>query len=175
MEESPAREFGDSADAALREHFVSHRRIGDIGIAGAERGRYAVLLTHKVDMQGDVIGYDGAEVAGVGAVAACHKHVAHIPVDEIYSGTHRSEKAGTRHHDVDVAGMDIASAKEGPDFVAPHGIFVHDMLETGKGIRIMLYVFLKDGLPVHEITHPRRGGPGVYRQHPPFRAVILLY
>ena len=42
-------------------------------------------------------------------------------------------------------------------------------------VRIMLYVFLKDGLPVHEITHPRRGGPGVYRQHPPFRAVILLY
>ena len=70
VEQGSALEFRYTADVAFREHFVRHGRICYVRYALAEAGGNAVLLAECVYLFCNLVANQGAQVAGVVAVAA---------------------------------------------------------------------------------------------------------
>ena len=161
VEKGFAGEFRDATDVAFREHLVGHRRIGDIGYAGAEAGREAFLLPQLVDLMGDVVADQGAEVAGVVAVPAGGEDFPHVGVDVVYAGDAGGEKAAAGHDDVDVFQADALFAEGAQDLVRSHLVLVHDVGELRQLLDGMLEFLVKDGFSVTIDCEFGGDGPGV--------------
>ena len=67
MKQSSSLELRDAAYLYFRKHLVCHRRIGDIGTADA---LYALFSPGLVDLYGNIISDERAQIAGMDAVLA---------------------------------------------------------------------------------------------------------
>lgn len=172
MQECAAREFGETAHAAFRQHFVGHRRVGDEGAAA--RGHDAHRLAVGVDHAGDVVGDDGGEVAGVDAVAAGEEDLPHVGIDLIDSGDHRGEQAAAGHDDVDPVQADAFLVQESGHGVTPHPVLVQHVGIPACFFSRMLERAGAHRLTVHIVSDLGRCRPCVDDEYFPFHLTQSL-
>ena len=153
VEEGPAGELRNSPQTAFGQHFIGHRRIGDIGVAQAEGGRKAFVMADFVHPLGDIIGYDGAQVAGVRPVTAGKQDVAHVAVNPVHARTDGGEQAAAGHDDIQVLQGDVLFVEEPHDGVTTHFVLVHHVFEASHFFCGMDELFFKKEFSVNEITH----------------------
>ena len=163
VEEGAAREIGETADVALREHLVGHRRVRDVGHAGGAAD--AALAAEGRHFGGDVIGDHGRQVAGMDAVAAGKEHLAHIGIDPVHAGHGRGEQAAARHHDVDVAEAHARLPEEIHDDAPPEVALLQHAVEPQHLLGAEFQIPDQDGVPVHIIPHLGRCRPRVDGQY----------
>ena len=144
---------------ALREHFVGHRRVCDVGEAGeASDAAFAAEGGH---LGGDVVGDHGRQVAGMDAVAAGKEHLAHIGIDTIHAGHGRGEQAASRHHDVDVAKAHARIPEEIHHDAPAEVALLQHAVEPQHLLGAEFEIPDQDGVPVHIIPHLGRCRPRV--------------
>ena len=91
MAECPARELRKSPDLCLRQHFIRHRRVGDISMAFP---LYAFSFPVLIDFGGDVGCKQPAQIAGVHTIAAFNEGLLHDIRDLVNSGPDRCDQTG---------------------------------------------------------------------------------
>ena len=162
MEQGPAGELWDAAHVALGQHFVSHRRVRHVGDAGAEGGLQAFLFPQGVDIVGDVVADQGAQVAGVIAFPARGKDFAHVGIHIIDTRDTRGEQAAAAHHDVDVLQADTLLPEGADDGVRAHLVLVHHVGEAGQFLDGMLQFLFEDAGTVPVNSEFRGDGTRVH-------------
>ena len=129
MEEGAPVEFGDASYVALRQHFICHRRVSNVGYAFAESGLQAFLLTFGIDLVGNVVPYQGAQVAGMIAVAAGGKDLPHIVVDIVNAGYAGGEETSAAHDNVYVFKFNSKVLEGVKNGFGAHLVLLHYVLE----------------------------------------------
>ena len=158
VEQGAARELRNAAHVALGQHFIGHRRIRHVGDARAERRRQAFLLPELVDVVGDVVADQGAQVAGVVALPARGQDFPHVGVHVVDTGDARGEQAAAAHDDVDVFQVDALLSEGADDGVRTHLVLVHHVGEMGQlGDGVFQFLF-QDAFPV--LVNGELGGDG---------------
>ena len=125
VEESFSGEFGNSSHPALRQHFICHRRVGNVCDAFAETWSEMFFLPDLVDFSCNIIGKDGAQVACMFSVAAALQDFPHVLVYIVDACDDRNNESASGHHDVDVLQRNILGSHEILDCLMAHVGLVH--------------------------------------------------
>ena len=80
MEERPALEFRQTSHTALRQHLISHRRVGNVRPADSERHLNSSGNVLFCYLFRQIVSDDRAQVAGVPPVLAAPQHLPHVLV-----------------------------------------------------------------------------------------------
>ena len=125
MEQCLAGELRDSTHPALRQHLVRHRRVGDVGHAFPETRSQLLVLTDPVDLLGDIIGQNRAQIAGVVPVTAAFQDITHVLVDAVDTCDDRHDQTAAGHHDVHVLKRNAFGGHEILDGLMTHIRLIH--------------------------------------------------
>jgi len=102
MKECLSGELRDTSHPALRQHLVRHRRVCDVGHTLTEARCQILFRPDLVDLLGDIVRQNGAQVAGMVPVTAAFQDITHILVHVIDSSYDRDDKPAARHNDVHI-------------------------------------------------------------------------
>ena len=128
VEKSSAGKLRDAAHMAFRQHFIGHGRVRDVRHAGAKT---AVFSPKPVNLLGDVVSDEGAQIAGVVAFTAGGEDLTHIGIHIIYAGDAGGEQAAAAHDNVNVLQADFLFSKGPDDSLRAHLVLVHYVGKAG--------------------------------------------
>ena len=102
MEQSLARELGNSSHTTLWQHLVCHRRIGYIGRRTSVSWLKSLSVADLVYLLCNIICKDCTKITGMPSVAAADENVPHVLVDVVHACDDRSKESAPCHHYIHV-------------------------------------------------------------------------
>ena len=148
MENRGALEFRNAGQAALGNHLVCHRSVCDKGFAAAEAWGDPLLVAQRVDACSDFLADQGAQVAGVLAVAAGDENLPHFCVHAVYTGYAGDEQSAAGHDQVNGFQCDTGFIQRGEDGLCTHLVLLHHIGEGGEIFGRMVQLLFKSGYAV---------------------------